>query len=169
MVLTASTSETPRGIRSCATIRTTLDSLSQINVRDVDSAFADIAGLCKINSHMYINMLFKIKKTIIEFINTVSVVLDINQWQTQQCRGSFGTITLSNNPTEAGILLETRLLYVGNLCVIIITKYLKTNTSRQNQITHILSSQWVDLQYLSNFNVICGWLLLFVWLPFFLG
>jgi len=54
MVLMASTSETPRGIRSCATIRTTLDSLRQTNVRDIDGAFAAIAGLCKMNSHMYI-------------------------------------------------------------------------------------------------------------------
>jgi len=78
MVLTASTSETPRGIRSCATIHTTLDSLRQTNVHDVDGAFVAIAGLCKMNSHMYINMFFKMKKTINEFTNTVSVVLDFN-------------------------------------------------------------------------------------------
>jgi len=59
-------------------ILTTLDSLRQTNVRDVDGAFTAIAGLCKINSHMYINMFFKMKKTITEFNNTVSVVLEFS-------------------------------------------------------------------------------------------
>lgn len=101
------------------------------------------------------------KTTIIKLTNTIFGPIVFN------CLWSRHTDRLARCRWRT---IQPKLGYRWKLYVIVNTKYLKRKTTRQHQITHILSIQRVNPQHLSDFNaMICGWLLLFVWLSLILG